>query len=316
MRLSVLLMLNFLSLGSIEFNSGVTSVSNEWQLDSSVNDYGQKIPGIIPVHFSPDFILSKHRLHSSPSFSPDGNEVYWSVFPRTSEFKHRNETILFSKKVKNIWSSAKVASFSGIHSDGGPFFSHDGEKLYFYSNRPRNEESKIETKGEIWYVVRQGEKWGKPQRIELDLDGEKLFFSLSNNNNIYFTSGHGFRGTGVGSVDIYCAQFMNGMYAKPERLPDIVNSKLFVESDPLISQDEKYLIFYSLEKPENIGQYDLYISYNLGKKQWTKPKNLGASINKGYSRFPKFSPDGRYLFFLRRDHIFWLDSSFINQYKE
>jgi hypothetical protein len=298
------------------FYSNVNSQSSDWELDSFKQDYGQKPPGIIPVHFSPDFIRTKHRIHSSPTFSPDMNEVYWSIFPRTSEFKHREETILFSKKVKNNWTSPKVASFSGKYYDGGPFFSHDGKKLYFYSKRPIDKNSKSETKGEIWFVARQGENWSNPQHVKLAFEGQKLFFSISKNNNIYFTSGFGFRGAGIGSVDLYCAKFMSGIYAKPERLPNVINSMQYVESDPLISPDEKYLIFYSLERPENIGQYDLYISYNVGENQWTKSINLGEQINKGISRFPRFSPDGKYIFFVRGiSGVYWMDSSFINEDK-
>jgi Tol biopolymer transport system component len=271
-------------------------------------EYGQKPPGDTPVLFSPSFMRTGHRIHSSPAFSPDGDEVYWSVFPRTLQIRHKKETILCSQKLNNTWSSPKVASFSGEHTDGGPFFSFDGKRLYFYSKRPLDKETKSETGGEIWYVAKQGENWGEPQHIKLDVEGEKLFFSLISNNNIYFTSGHGFGGTGVGSVDIYRAKFINGKYAKPERLPNIINSRKVVESDPLIAPDEKCLIFYSLEKPGNIGQYDLYMSCKDGEDLWTKPVNLGKKINRGYSRFTRFSPDGRYLFFTRPDGVYWVDN--------
>jgi hypothetical protein len=316
MKLSIILMLIFLFLSSNILYSDVNSKGIDWELDSVRQDYGQKPPGLIPIHFSPDFIKTKHRIHSSPTFSPDMNEAYWSVFPRTSEISHKGETILFSKKVNNIWTAPKVATFSGKYYDGGPTFSQDGKKLYFYSKRPLDKKLKSETEGEIWFVEKSGENWGEPKHIKFDFDGEKLFFSVSENNNIYFTSGHGFRGVGSGSVDLYCAKFINGTYAKPERLPNAINSKQYIESDPLISPDEKYLIFFSLERPENIGQYDLYISYNLGGNRWTKPANLGTKVNKGVTRFPRFSPDGKYLFFVRGvDGVFWMDSSFINKDK-
>ena len=171
---------------------------------------------------------------------------------------------------------------------------------------------KSETKGEIWFVEKEGENWGEPQHVELDLESEKIFFSVSKNNNIYFTSGHGYRGIGTGSVDIYCAKFINGIYEKPEKLPDNINSKKFIESDPLISPNERFLIFFSFERPENIGQYDLYISCNIGQNEWSKPQNLRAQINKGVSRFPGFSPDGKYLFYVRGvDGVYWMDAKII-----
>lgn len=281
----------------------------------SIEEYGQPKPGTIPILFAPDYIRTEHRIHSSPTFSPNINEVYWSVFPLGSDINHKYETILFSQKLGNKWSTPKVASFSGKYTDGGPLFSPDGNKLYFYSKRPLNKDSNEETKGEIWFVNKYKNNWSTPQHIQLNFEGEKLFFSISDSNSIFFTSGHGYKGIGSGTVDIYFSRFINGSYKNPERLSSDINSAKYIESDPLISRDEKYIIFFSFETPKNIGQYDLFISYNLKKNKWTNPKNLGKNINKGYSRFPRFSPDGKYLFFVRQDGVYWVDSSIIYDYK-
>ena len=274
-------------------------------------EYGQLPPGRTPVLFLPEFIKTKHRIHSSPTFSPELNEVYWSVFSRNSDIKHKNETILFSKKVNNVWTKPEIASFSGKYTDGGPLFSSNGKTLYFYSRRPLNNKSESETEGEIWFVEKNVESWGEPKHLKLDCEGEKYFFSISKNYNLYFTSGHGPGGAGRGSVDIFFSKFSDGKYTHPVKLPSEINSKKFVESDPLISPDERYLIFFSLERPENFGQYDLFISYNMGNDGWTKSKNLGEQINTGYSRFPRFSPDGKYLFFVKSDGIYWVNCSIL-----
>jgi len=69
----------------------------------SEDGYGQKPPGLTPILFSPEFIRTRHKIHSSPTFSPGLDEVYWSVLPRTSEIKHKKETILISRKVNGEW---------------------------------------------------------------------------------------------------------------------------------------------------------------------------------------------------------------------
>jgi hypothetical protein len=275
--------------------------------------FGQKPPGLKPRIF----LKSKHRIHSSPAFSPDGKEVYWSVFPRTNEFSTRTQVILFSKLINEKWTSPELASFSGKYFDGGPFFSFDGKKLYFYSLRPLNSTSNKQTEGEIWYVEKDGETWSKPHHLAIDMKGDKLFFSFAKNNNLYFTSGHGPRGVGSGNVDVYVTRFHKDSYSKPEKLPDIINTRKYLESDVLVSPDEKYLIFFSFERPGNFGQYDLYVSFKSAD-QWSKPVNLGEEVNKGYSRFPGFSPDGRYLFFVRQiseKGIFWVSTQFIEKLK-
>jgi len=176
------------------------------------------------------------------------------------------------------------------------------------------EDSDNETMGEIWFVEKQSETWSDPHHLSMDMEGDKFFFSLSKNNNLYFTSGHGPRGRGSGNVDIYFSEYINDAYVKPEKLPEPINSRKYLESDALISPDEKYLIYYSFEKPGNLGQYDLYVCFKAGN-EWSAPINLGKDINKGYSRFPRFSPDGKYLFFVRQDGIYWVDVQIIEALK-
>jgi hypothetical protein len=272
---------------------------------------GRKPPGTKPRLF----LSSKHRIHSAPAISPDKKEIFWSVFPRTNEYSTRTQVILYSRFVQNRWLPPKLAPFSGRYFDGGPVFSHDGRRLYFYSRRPLDKKSHIQTRGEIWYVERVNDGWGEPRHHPLDFKGEKLFFSLSKNGNLYFTSGHGPRGTGSGKVDLYIAEFKNGTYMKPKRLPAPLNSVKYLESDVLVSPDETYLIFFSLEKPGNLGQYDLYVSFKTNN-QWSIPANLGPKINKGYSRFPGFSPDGRYLFLCRREGTYWVRTEIIDEIKQ
>jgi hypothetical protein len=271
---------------------------------------GQQPPGMTPVRFAKNLMTSNHRIHSSPAFSPDLTEVYWSVFPGTDEFSTRTQVILYSTCVDGQWTTPRVASFSGEFFDGGPVFSADGERLYFYSRRPLHPKSTKETEGEIWYVDRSADGWSQPRHLAIDMTGEKLFFSLAGNGNLYFTSGHGPRGRGSGNVDIYRATHTSDSFSAPERLPAPVNLREYLESDVLIAPDESWLIFYSFERPGNVGQYDLYVSFRTDDR-WSVPQNLGESINQGYSRFPGLSPDGKSLFFVRRDGVYWISSEIV-----
>jgi Tol biopolymer transport system component len=258
---------------------------------------GLKAPGSTPKRF----MTSVHRIHSSPAFSPDLKEVYWSVFPRTAEFSTKTQIILYSKLEKGKWTAPKLASFSGQYFDGGPVFSADGKKLYFYSRRPLAENSLKETDGEIWVVEKTGKTWSHPRHLPIPMNGDKLFFSLDEQGSIYYTSGHGPKGVGSGTVDIFSSQFSKGKYSTIEKLPGSINSDRYIESDALISPDGRYL-------------YDLYVSFRTGE-QWSDPVNLGKEINQGYSRFPGLSPDGKYLFFVRRDGVYWVSTKVFEELK-
>jgi hypothetical protein len=49
-------------------------------------------------------------------------------------------------------------------------------------------------------------------------------------------------------------------------------------------------------RPEGLGGFDLYLSYNQNGV-WTKPLNLGNKINSSGNEYsPTISPDGKYFF--------------------
>ena len=93
--------------------------------------YGQKPPGLIAEIFAPEII--KHLAHSSPSFTPDGREIYWSTISGENETRK----IYYVKFDNDKWSEPILADFSGNYHDDQPFITFDGEKLYFASKRPK-----------------------------------------------------------------------------------------------------------------------------------------------------------------------------------
>jgi hypothetical protein len=86
-------------------------------------------------------------------------------------------------------------------------------------------------------------------------------------------------------TDIFRIQLMdNGKWSKPENLGDIINSSLN-EEYPFIMPDGVTLYFAS-KGHYGMGGYDIYKSvYNLEKKQWSTPENLGFPINSTYDDF-------------------------------
>lgn len=85
-----------------------------------------------------------------------------------------------------------------------------------------------------------------------------------------------------------------------EPLPPEINT-LKWESQPHISLDGKTL-FYSVAKGSRKQEVDvdIYISHFVDGA-WTKGKSVGATVNMlGYDGFPVLSPDGKFLFFMRR----------------
>jgi Tol biopolymer transport system component len=128
---------------------------------------------------------------------------------------------------------------------------------------------------------------------DINTETQEFYPSVSSTGTLYFSSN---REGGKGSGDIYRSRLVDGKYSKPENLGDAINSK-FMDGDPYIAPDESFLIFTSYNRPDGLGDGDLYISVNQNGN-WTTAKNLGAPINSSALDFcPSMSPDGKYFFF-------------------
>ena len=114
-------------------------------------------PGKVAKLFAPQII--KHLAHSSPTFTPDDKEIYWS----TVSEKEETRKIYFVKYENKNWSKPRMVSFSGTYHDDQPFISDDGKKLYFASKRPKTANGKQEN--DIWISIKNEHGWGEPTPI-------------------------------------------------------------------------------------------------------------------------------------------------------
>lgn len=257
---------------------------------------GQKLPGDTPEFFAPGIVTTRYHEHSPPAFSPDGGEVYWSVFlspPRS----RAPQVILYSEIENGKWTKPEVAPFSGQYSDENPCFSIDGSKLFFGSRRPKNGKGRPKD-WDIWYMERTSNGWSQPKNMGTPVNSEKVERQpvLTEEGTLYFISKH----EDYGNDDcIFRSRFINGSYENPELLGEPVNIKGKYSWCPFIAPDESYLLFVS--NREEIRNQDIYISFRKSNNSWTEPKNLGAPIcSDDNDRFPKVSPDGKVLFFASR----------------
>lgn len=241
-----------------------------------------------PEVFGPG-VISTGDMELNAAFTPDGQTLYFSK--RTP--KYQLWTILVSSLRRGSWSTPKVAEFSGQYGDNDPFISPDGSKLFFSSNRIGPGKTKYDF--DIWMVEKTRSGWSEPTNPgpPVNTESQEFYPTVSANGTLYFSSN---REGGKGSGDIYRSRFIDGKYSAPENLGDSINSKYF-DGDPYIAPDESFLIFVSYNRPEGLGDGDIYISFNRNGS-WTAAKNLGSRINSSALDFcPTMSPDKKYFFF-------------------
>jgi Tol biopolymer transport system component len=270
---------------------------------------GQTPPDTIPKRFPPTSLLATSTLwwHGSPSFSPDGKEMFFVKYNATKS--RGNMEMYYMKIVNGEWSSPMRPSFASDSGDNSPVFSSNGNRLLFTSYRDGGIK--------IYQVTRVDTGWSIPELVNMDYQSLPGLFgwdiSLTHDETMYFeiyTPGTW--------MDIYRSTLENGRYAHFEKLPDQVNSASN-DATPYIDSEEQYIIFMS-NRPGGYGNHDLYISFKKPDGTWASVQNLGSKINgSNEDSFPLLSPDGKYFFFNtakassgdRGYNAYWINASVI-----
>ncbi|WP_421828171.1 hypothetical protein [Larkinella sp.] len=216
------------------------------------------------------------------TISPDSKIALWV----RSNGKRDTLKIMESRKNNGTWSTPVVASFSsptGEWKDIDPLFSPDGKTVLFQSNRSTGR-SADRKDFDIWAVTLANNQWSKPYHLGsvINTESSESYASMARNGNIYFMKENE---DGKGKSDLYVSEFKNGNYQTPRNLGLPINTTER-ESNPFISPDEDYLLYFSSD-PAGFGDVDLYISFQK-KGKWTTPKNLGSPINSSLAEFCPF----------------------------
>jgi Tol biopolymer transport system component len=241
-----------------------------------------------PQIFGPG-IISDGLANRDMAISPDGMDLLYTI----QWYFGLYSVIMHTHKLGGQWSKPDTAWFSGHFNDLEPFYTPDGRKIFFTSNRPVNGSNSPKKDYDIWYLQKNGNEWkgpfnlGAPVNTELD----EFYPSLAKNGNLYFTRNHQDAGD-----DIYFSEFRDGEYTLPVALPDEVNSK---EDDfnAFVDPDENFLIFSSYRRKDNLGKGDLYYSKRIQGSWQTSAHFTGGINSEALDYSPFVSTDKKFFFF-------------------
>jgi hypothetical protein len=267
--------------------------------------FGLEKPGLSPMLFAPGILPPEGAImHSSPTFSPDGTEVYFSAyFPDEAS---RIDAIMFLEWAGGSWSAGQVAAFSGEYNDNWPWFAPDGNRIYFSSNRPQEGGGETTEEYGLWYVERREGGWSSPRQVVSPADFGR------DEGPIYVAA---ILPGGYGDMDIYQLEYVEGTYSMPENLGPAVNTNA-EEYGPCVAPDGSYLVFARFEDERERG-VGLYVSFWQGDGAWSEAQRMGSSVEAFRDgRFPGLSPDGEYLFYVAEGgDIYWVDTGVVEQFR-
>jgi len=223
--------------------------------------------------------LNKYYNVRDFCFSSDEDEAYFTI-----QSPNQDLSQIVVVKDKN-WETPILLPFCDAYSYLEPFLSSDGNRLYFASNRPKNETSTEPGDFDIWYVERKdkNEEWSKPLNCgtQVNSENDEFYPTLADNGNLYFTMD---AKSGLGKDDIYYCKWSGTEYSKPILLNNNINSDGY-EFNAFISKDENFLIYTKYNSIDGFGSGDLYVSRKDQNGEWEMAKNLGNVINTKYMEY-------------------------------
>ena len=260
---------------------------------------GQAPPEGTPELFAPGVISTPRGVHTTPVFSPDGNEVYWTDLELGT---------LFMQQRAGRWSRPAGGQSASCDVDS-PALSPDGEAVFYVSDCPA-------PTGGIWTARRTSSGWTRPELLDAVLDDVEPHWqlSVSRDGTLYFAATSP---AGAGRYDIYRSRRVEGRYGAPEHMGEPFNTP-GSDATPFIAPDGSYLLFASTGRPGGFGGSDLYVSFREPDGTWGAAVNLGADINsESHDLCPAVSPDGAYLFFTSSRSgapgVYWVGSGILER---
>jgi len=123
--------------------------------------------------------------------------------------------------------------------------------------------------------------------VYLTKDGNTLYLSRNDNDD----------------YNLYTSRFVDGIWQKPEKLNNNINTSSSAEMYACVSDDGRTLYFTS-DKPGGFGGFDIYKSEIDNNGEWGPAGNMGGEINSIFDEATPFiTEDGKTIYFSSKGHF-------------
>ena len=182
-----------------------------------------------------------------------------------------------------------------------PMLSPDGKWLYFTRSGCSGNKGGKFTGSDVW-ISRYDPtivEWGRANNDGMLNDrGNSAVVGLNDKGDVIYM----LRTTATKRPEgVYSVSKVNETWSKPRLMPvEGLEPDEFLGA--FVSPDQSVMII-SMNGPDSRGREDLYISLKNEKGEWTKPKNMGSTINSsGFEMSPFLSINKRRLYFTSSGH--------------
>ena len=251
---------------------------------------GLNRPGPTPVIFAPGVASTQHHDDWIPVFSPDGHEVILRI---VGKMGGENRGVFFFSRMdeSGCWTIPESLPFSGTSMDGAVAMTADGDRLFFTSKRPSNENLDPNENSRVWVSERTEVGWSEPKLLQSPINAFNINGGLSvaaDGSLFVATSAPG----GLGGMDIYVVPSLDDRYPGFQPLTGEINTASS-EVGPFVDPQLRFILYTLFED----GELSVVLSLPDGKGGWSAGLPV-ASLEEDQPKFAGISPDGDAVFFV------------------
>ncbi|HVD99473.1 MAG TPA: OmpA family protein [Cytophagaceae bacterium] len=216
-------------------------------------------------------------------------------------YQLKEDTSRFAKS--NLVAAKLDSNVNSKYIELGPLVSPDGKTLYFSRRGDPDDKGGKMDKEDIWYSQWDENKknWGPSKNMGEPLNNKHPNFvnSISPDGNT-IVLGNAYLGDGDMTDGVSISRRMpDGKWSYPQRLIiEDDDENISLRANYYLSNSQKILLISNDRKGDSYGRRDLYVSFYKNDSTWTKPLNLGKTINtNGDEAAPFLAADEKTLYF-------------------
>lgn len=188
------------------------------------------------------------------------------------------------------------------HIEMGPLVSPDGKTLYLSRRGDPNDMGGVSDKEDIWYAEwdEKTKNWSPVKNIGAPLNnGDPNFINSISPDGNTILLGNSYMEDGTMEDGVSISRRTATGWSTPQRLIIEDDSRnVSRKANYFLSNSQKILLISNNRKEDSHGDRDLYVSFQKPDSTWTKPLNLGKTINtKGTEASPFLASDDKTLYF-------------------
>ncbi|MCX6093466.1 MAG: hypothetical protein NTY63_01415 [Candidatus Bipolaricaulota bacterium] len=280
------------------------------------NYLGQKPPGLTPIPLAPSLLTA---FSYGGTFNPDLTAFWFTE----QAIKGRDGQIVGYAFVDGAWTRLETVPFTPAGMAIEPHIAPSGDRLYFTAG------SSAAWKAYVSELTPLGWSLATPLPAPINVvDYAPMYFSSTRDGTLYWTLLTDFEaaivrtrkaananGRPAANANGGPTETANGGptetgYCPVEYMAS--DGVPWVGAHPFVAPDESFVIF-DVRPGGNPRWPDLVVTFRRADGTWTLPQPI-AAVN-GYATdemCASVSPDGKYLFFARDLHIWWVSAAVLD----